>query len=191
MYIIGTTKSKFIRNKFFEVSFRGDGDDKADRSDFEKLKTSAELHYLASIFNWDDDLNVLDWIISSPMCDKATALLIFWRAQPADYTEFENENEVESFGVDAYRIVKKIINNVQTGFYKRSRIRFNPNSDEFDIHWINKKAKWTIPDQMKKGIIGLPVVSIEETTNVINLIATAIWGKLRRSFKRLKKRVMS
>jgi hypothetical protein len=40
MYIIATKKSKFIKDKFFEVSFRGDGDERVNRDDFDKLRRS-------------------------------------------------------------------------------------------------------------------------------------------------------
>ena len=188
MYIIGTNKSKFIKDRFFEVSFRGDGDEKANRGDFDKLKSSKELHYLASIFNWDDELDVLEWIINSPLCDKGTALLIFWRSQPDYYTRFDNEEEAEIAG-EAFRLVRNIIKNFQDGFYQRARIRFNPKSDEFDINYVDPKAKWDIPEEMKKGVLGLPVISVEDTTEYTGAVMKAIWRELKTSFRRIKRRV--
>jgi len=188
MFIIGTKKSKFIKDKFFEVSFRGGGDDKASRDDFDKLTSSKDLHYLASIFNWDDDKDVLEWIINSPLCDKGTALLIFWRSQPDFYTRFDNEDEAD-YERETFRLVRNIVKNFHDGIYKKARIRFNPKSDEFDVNYVDSKAKWVIPDEMKKGIIGLPVISIEDTTNFVGLVTNAIWRDLKRSFRTVKKRV--
>jgi len=186
MYIIGIKTSRFIKDKFFEGSFRVDGDQKVDRDDFDKLKSSKELHYLASIFNWDDDKDILEWIINSPLCDRGTALLIFWRSQPDFYTRFDNEDEVD-YERETFRLVRNIVKNFQDGFYKKARIRFNPQSDEFDVNCVDPKAKWEIPDEMKKGTMGLPVMSIADTTNFIGLVTKAIWRELKRSFRRVKR----
>ncbi len=187
MYIIGTKTSKFINDKFFEVSFKGNGEDKVNRDDFDKLKSAKELHYLASIFNWDDDTEVLEWIINSPLCDKGTALLIFWSSQPDFYTRFENEQEAE-YERDTFRLIRNIIKNYQDGFYKKARFRFNPRSAMFDVNYIDPRAKWEIPDEMKKEIIGLPVISIDDTRNFILNVTNVIWKNLKRKFRRFKKR---
>ena len=188
MYIIGTKTSKFIKDKFFEVSFRRDGDKKVNRDDFDKLKSSKELHYLASIFNWDDDKDVLEWIINSPLCDKGTVLLIFWRSQPDFYTRFGHEDEAR-YERETFRLVRNIVKNFQDGFYTKSRIGFNPKS-EADVNYVDPKAKWVIPDEMKKEVKGLPVISIADMINFIGLAANAIWGEVKRRFRRIRKRVM-
>jgi len=189
MYIISIKKSRFIKEKFFQTSFRGEGDEKADRREFDKQKTPAELHYLASIFNWDDDKDVLEWIVNNPLCDKGTAFLIFWRSQPDFYTRFENEDEAE-YDRETFRLVRNVVLNFQNGFYKSARIKFNPNSDEFDVSYVDPKAKCVIPDEMKKRIIGLPVISIEDTTNFLGLIAKAMWRELKRRARRVRKKVV-
>lgn len=44
--------------------------------------TSAELHSFAERFNYDDDLDVLTFVVSHPACDLGTALLAYWRCDP-------------------------------------------------------------------------------------------------------------
>jgi hypothetical protein len=161
MYIIGPSKTRFIKDNLFEVSFRGDSEAKPKREHFDKLTTSRELHYLASIYNWDDGTEVLEWVINSPLCDKGTALLIFWRSEPDFYTRFDNEEEAE-YERDVYRLVKNIIRNIETNYYKRSRIRFNAKDPPYDTDYVDKRAKWEIPGFMKRSVFGLPVFSIED-----------------------------
>lgn len=64
--IVKPNRENFIKENFFELSF------KDKKPEFEKFKTlnSTELHYLADIYNWDDDIEVLFWIINSDKCDK-------------------------------------------------------------------------------------------------------------------------
>src|SRR6185437_93550 len=40
--------------------------------------TAAELHDFAEHFNYDDDLDMLGWVVSHPACDLGTALLAYW-----------------------------------------------------------------------------------------------------------------
>ena len=113
-------------------------------------------------------------------------MLIFWRSQADFYTRFDNEDEA-GYERETFRLVRNIVKNFQDGFYKTARIRFNTNSDEFDVNYVDPKAKWIIPDEMKKGIIGLPVISIEDTTNFARLITSAIWREIKRSLRKVKK----
>ncbi len=185
MYLIGTNRTKFIRDKFFETSF----DNKTvDKADFEKL-TSSELHYLASIYNWDDDKDVLTWIANSTKCDKGTALLIFWRSEPDFYTRFDNEQEAD-YEADVYRLVRNIIDNFSSGFYKNSRISYDPNEDEHDVYYKDPKSKWQIPDELKRPIQGRKVYSMSDILGLVGHIATTIKNKSRRQIRRLKKKIL-
>ncbi len=94
-------KIKFIVDNFYEKST-------IDYKKLEKLKSAEELHFLAKIYNWDFDLNVLRKIIQSPNCDKATALMIFWRACPEDILEFSNEEEA-GYESESYNLIQEII----------------------------------------------------------------------------------
>ncbi len=78
--IILPHRIKKIEKNFFEFSFNDEYEDIIpDKNIFDSL-TSAEQYYLASIYNWDDGVIVLKWIIESPICDKGTAMKIFWMA---------------------------------------------------------------------------------------------------------------
>jgi len=50
------------------------------------LTNSVELHQFAWNYNWGDDNWVyLNWIVRNPLCDKGTALLLYWKHVPRWY----------------------------------------------------------------------------------------------------------
>ena len=47
-----------------------------------RAATTHEIHYACDVHNWDDGRKLLEWAVRQPQCDPATALLIYFRAQP-------------------------------------------------------------------------------------------------------------
>ena len=162
MKFLSSKKQKKIAEKFFEYSF---SDKEPVESDFQLLDSAASMHFLADIYNWDDGEEVLDWIISNPKCDKGTALLIFWRAQPDDYTCYENEKEAD-YNSGVFLMLKKIIKNFETDFYKKEAIFCDPKNEVYDINYKDKNAKWNIPDFMKQPTKGGKVYYLTSLTEL-------------------------
>lgn len=50
-----------------------------DLSKLSVLTQPDELHYLASVVNWDIHMPILEWIVKQAICSEATALMIFGR----------------------------------------------------------------------------------------------------------------
>ncbi|WP_052248439.1 DUF4274 domain-containing protein [Chryseobacterium taiwanense] len=146
--IVKSSRENFIKENFFELSFRD------EKPDFEKFKTlsSVELHYLVDIYNWDDGVEVLLWIVNSNKCDKATALMIFWRACPDYYLEKE-ENELDVYEREINHLLKTIIESFKSNKFKRSIFSYNPQED-FEIE-EDQILNWGIPVEMTKMIKGL------------------------------------
>jgi hypothetical protein len=97
---------------------------------FDKLTTPEELHYIANNHNWDNGITVLEWIVKSKLCSEATALMIFWRAQPYDYTEYNYEAKVIKNGdIKIFYLIKTIMENYKNGFYKKTKIKYDPKED--------------------------------------------------------------
>jgi len=145
--IVKPSRENFIKENFFELSFR----DK--KPDFEKFKTlsSTELHYLVDIYNWDDGIEILFWIINSDKCDKATALMIFWRSCPDYYLE-KPENELEVYEKEISQLLKTIIESFKSNKFKKSLFNYNPQED-FEIEQ-DQILNWDIPEEMTKMIKG-------------------------------------
>jgi hypothetical protein len=93
----------------------------------EFLKTASpdDWHRIADEHNWDTRLDILYWIVSQPECDKATALLIFWKGEPIGH-DFEDEQE--KMGVESYAVepmLKYIVQRFNLAGYTRSEIAFD------------------------------------------------------------------
>ncbi len=152
-YKISPKRAEILDNNFFEFSFN---DKTPDKKLFDSITEPAELHYIADKYNWDDGPEVLTWIINNPICDIGTAKLIFWRAQPDDYTYYSSEEE-SSDGV--YTLLQNIITNFEKGFYKNEKILYDPLGDDGapDLSNENPNPKWKIPDYLKTEGKGKPI----------------------------------
>lgn len=75
--IITPLKEKLIIENFIEYSFDNGGDNLMPDFEVFKKLNSTDQYFLAENYNWDDGVEVLSWIINSPICDKGTAILIF------------------------------------------------------------------------------------------------------------------
>lgn len=158
--IVKPNRENFIKDNFFEFSF------KDEKPDFEKFKTlnSTELHYLADIYNWDDGVEILFWIINSDKCDKGTALMIFWRAVPDYYLE-KDENELQFYEKENYQLLKEIVASFKSNKFKKSKIKYNPNSD-FEVN-TDQVLKWDIPKEMIQPTRGFKPVYLGTALNVL------------------------
>jgi hypothetical protein len=101
-----------------------------DTSNFEReiawLKTASpdDWHRVALDYNWDEGVETLYWIVQQPDCDRATALDIFWKGQPAWYL-----HEAVEDGEDAdnliWTMLKYIAARINARGYTRSKIAFD------------------------------------------------------------------
>ena len=149
--IIRPHKIALIKKNFFESSFNEDEDDDQEIvPDFEKFKTlnSAEQFYLAEIYNWDDGTVVLDWIIDSPKCDKGTASLIFWRAEPDFYFDYSADT-IEDYEKPVWDLLQKILKKFRENGFKKSKIKFDPIEAGYRTDWKPELDIWEIPSELR------------------------------------------
>ncbi|WP_027078039.1 DUF4274 domain-containing protein [Maribacter antarcticus] len=149
--IIRPHKISLIKKNFIEFSFKKDEDDNEEIiPDFEKFKTlnSAEQYYLADNYNWDDGTIVLDWIIDSPKCDKGTASLIFWRAEPDFYFDFTIET-IEEYEKPVWNLLQKIVGKFRENGFKNNRYKFDPIVEGYKTDWKTELDIWEIPAELK------------------------------------------
>ena len=144
-------KILLIKKNFIEFSFNEDEDNDVEIiPDFEKFKTlnSAEQYFLADNYNWDDGPIVLDWIIDSPKCDKGTALLIFWRAEPDFYFEYTADN-IEEYEKPVWDLLQKILKKFKENGFKQSKYKFDPTAEGYKTDWKTELDIWEIPEELK------------------------------------------
>lgn len=129
-----------------------------DLSKLSVLTQPDELHYLASVVNWDIHIPILEWIVKQAICSEATALMIFWQAQPQDFTVYRwNETQIKE-DITVFHLIKIIIINYTNGFYLKTDIHYNPANDKKDI--------FVIPNFMYKDVKGEEPYSIYDEQDV-------------------------
>lgn len=117
-----------------------------------------ELHYLANVVNWDIHIPILVWIVEQAICSEATALMIFWQAQPQDFTIYKWNTTRINEDIAVFQLIKVIITNYNNGFYLKTDIHYNPINDRYNV--------FTIPDFMYKDVNGEEPYSIYDETEV-------------------------
>jgi hypothetical protein len=89
-------------------------------------KASPECwHCVAVNHNWNDQLDILYWIVAQDKCDKATALLIFWRGEPTCYNFGDCTEEMGESSYSVEPMLKYIIRRFNGIGYQRSEIAFD------------------------------------------------------------------
>lgn len=152
--IILPHRVKIIENHFFEFSFGSEDDDVIpDKEVFNNL-SSAEQYYLASIYNWDDGVTVMQWIVESDVCDKGTATRIFWMAEP-DYFFDYDANTIDEYEKDVFNLLQLILERFKRKDFKSSKFRFIPENEGYQTNWETAKGIWELPEDLIRGNKGI------------------------------------
>ena len=154
--IIRPNKILTIKKNFIEFSFNDDIENGEETiPDFEKFKTlnSAEQFFLADKYNWDDGPIVLKWIAESEKCDKGTACLIFWRAEPDYYFKF-SEDTIDEYERGIWALLQLILKRFKANNFKKSKFEFIPMQEGYKTDWTTELDIWKLPEELKTGIIG-------------------------------------
>jgi hypothetical protein len=162
--IIFPWREKFICKHFIEQSF-GQEDENIvpDFSTFETLSTG-EQYYLASNFNWDEGVKILKWIIESPKCDKGTAGLIFWGAEPDFYIEHTSET-IPAYEKEVFDLLQLITQRFANNDFRSSRYKFGPGSSLKHIDFARKYVDWNLSSELqyvKPGRVPISIGSIRK-----------------------------
>lgn len=129
--------------------------------------TRAEKIYLkAEFYNWDYGLDFLKNLLLDKDCDKATALLIYWRSDPGFYYQYNFENEIPEWSTEGYQLMKAVEELLLKNNFPE-RISYEPDLDRIpkDINILNK-----IPKKLL-----LPTVGNSDSTTLANQFG---YGKL-------------
>jgi hypothetical protein len=87
--------------------------------------TPDERHAAALNWNWDYGIPPILYIVRQPDCDLATALEIFYLAQPSYYHVFDDDPGCTNFkDEDEYGLIKEIRDGVNAGRFTRRDIAF-------------------------------------------------------------------
>jgi hypothetical protein len=122
--------------------------------------TPDQWHQVAMGWNWGSGEAPLRWIVSQPDCDKATALMVFWRGQPSYYwngppTKAEWKASGRFFSEDVYDLLTFVVNRWRSGGYTRSEIGYLPEGgDASDLAASQGHPALAIPPDMGEELKG-------------------------------------
>jgi hypothetical protein len=89
-----------------------------------------ELHCFADHWNWGGGVEAMMTIAKHPNCDAATALLLFWRADPEYYLQFSSRDDVPDYNRDGFDLTRLIEERFLRGEYSSSgQVAFDPPKD--------------------------------------------------------------
>ena len=90
------------------------------------MATPDQRHVAAINWNWNNGLEPLLYVIMQPDCDLATALDVFYLAEPNYYRKFDEPNGGGGNRDEGkYDLIKEIRLRVNARFYSRTEIAFN------------------------------------------------------------------
>jgi hypothetical protein len=93
------------------------------------LETEAgpdDWHCVAETWNWDAGEDPLWWIVTRPDCDRATALMVFWKSGPHHYLGRDRWENVHADDYDLYHTIRA---RWAAGCYTRSELAFDCETD--------------------------------------------------------------
>lgn len=123
--------------------------------------TPSEILFVkANLFNWDDGLYQLHKMLQNEHCDRATALLIYWRCDPNFYYSYSNESEIPDWSLKGYKLLKEAEKTLTENKLPEC-INYTPDKDRIpkDSDILNK-----IPKELllpSKGIIDAEVLTTQ------------------------------
>jgi hypothetical protein len=98
-----------------------------------------DWHLVADGWDWDRGEDPLWWIVTRRNCDRATALMIFWRTRPYQYL---GQPAFQAMDVDEYDLYHTIRSRWAAGFYTRSEIAFDLEEDADPIDFAAHRARF-------------------------------------------------
>jgi len=122
--------------------------------------TNAEKIYLkAEFYNWDLGIDFLKKLLLDKDCDKATAMLVYWRSDPEFYYGYESENDIPEWSRNGYQLMKAVEQSILNDEFPEL-ISYEADADRIpkDINVFNK-----IPKKMF-----LPSVGINDSSFLAN-----------------------
>ncbi|PJK04786.1 hypothetical protein CO610_11335 [Lysobacteraceae bacterium NML95-0200] len=164
---VSAAQCRFIDAVFFER-------DDYSRAHFEQLSSPAELHYLLRKHNWDGDNRLLQWLAESPLCSEATALEMFWLAQPQDYQRHAPGKKLKA-ACDAqiFELIQTLMARYCQGFYARTALHFDPSP--------HLREAVSIPASLYQPSSGETPYLYWEADEVANLFGEALASALQRA----------
>jgi hypothetical protein len=136
-----------------------------------------DWHDVAMRWNWDFGRDVLTWITRQKWCDRATALLLFWKSRPDYFVAFGGVRAaVPEVNRDGFDFVQELRSRWRAGDYVRAELHFDlaeelrPDFAELDGRF-GERAAIELPLDMRGPLSG----RVLEPTGMIEGIPARFW----------------
>ena len=100
-----------------------------------EITDSNSLHFLASIFNWDDDLRIIESIINNNNCSLGTALMVFELGGGYDKYLSDYSNNFNDFHPS---FLPKLEERIDKNDFNNNSIEYVPNLSKVMQYKIKK-----------------------------------------------------
>jgi hypothetical protein len=98
----------------------------AFRRELDSIKSAIELHEFSRQFNWDGGFDELEAVLHHRLCDRGTALMIYWLAEPVYFLDFDNPNDIPSVNLPLSQFVNTVRDMLLKNQFESNQIRFDP-----------------------------------------------------------------
>jgi hypothetical protein len=100
-------------------------------------------HRLALHGNWDTiQPQVWRWIVTQPDCDRATALLLFWKTEPEFYLEFADRANVPDANRFDFDLIELIRDRWFAGAYTRAELALDLDEDAWPLDFADLRQRY-------------------------------------------------
>lgn len=112
-----------------------------------KLDSAEKLHFFAEEYNWDYGTIAMRQLIHSKICDKATALMVYWKNAPRFLSQYAKAEDVPLYiELASYNLRFQIEEKYLAGFYKSGgSLKFDPFNDR-GINWATSYDGLNLPN---------------------------------------------
>jgi hypothetical protein len=151
---ISNARREHLESHFVGWSFGKPDDFRPSRAVFVEITSAPELFYIAYVYNWDDENDVLLWILDSPHCSRSTANLLFWRALPREFeeTDFDDPATCPDYCEPGFDVIKRVLAMYRTGVFAPTALEFDPAPVRDQVRIVN--PFWTVPEGLFDKIDG-------------------------------------
>ncbi len=132
-------------------------------------------------WNWDADPEIIRWIVAQPRCDKATALMVFWKGQPEYYLPFADRGDVPGCNLEGLDLIEDVRGRWTGGFYTRSELAFDLADDAWPRDFtaldaeFGDRARDLLPLDMRAPLPGRRLEDVDGPEGIPRRFWPAEW----------------
>jgi hypothetical protein len=116
------------------------------------MTDSETLHDFVLRYDRSEGVAPLREIAADERCSEATALMIFWRERPEEYTRYVYHARKIEGDIEAFDLIRLVLRNYLRGFYRKTDIAYDPEADGATRKRSTKGSAWEIPKVMRLAV---------------------------------------